>query len=86
MNSIIIKEEINTKTGKFSKAAFLNKIQKGIVKVYENNDKYDLEFRLMDAERFLKMKNGVSFNAKYVSQEEELKGYLGTSFNYKFTY
>lgn len=86
-NSIVISQEVNTKNNKFSKAAFLNKIKKGIVKVYENNSNVNNVFVEVNPNSILKMKDGLRFHANYENDKsKELRAYLGTSFSYKFTY
>ena len=87
MNAITIIQETNSKTGKFSKTVFLNKIKKGLVKVYENNSNVNSVFTEVNSESFLKMKDGLRCHANYENDKnKELRFYLGTSFNYKFTY
>lgn len=87
MKSITIQQETNLKTGRFSKASFLNKIKKGDVKVFMNDDKYDMEYISVTSESVLKIKNGLRFYANYQNdKQEDLIAYLGTSFKYKFTY
>jgi len=87
MKSISIKQETNLTTGKFSKTAFLNKIKKGLVKVYENNSNVNSVFTEVNSESFLKMKDGLRCHANYENdKDKELRFYLGTSFSYKFTY
>lgn len=87
MRNIKKQEVINPKTNKFSKAAFLNKIVKGEILVYEKNDNVDNNYYLTDdIEILIKLKSGLHFNANYNNRAEDLQAYLGTSYYYKFAF
>ena len=86
MKAITIKEVLNA-AGKFSKASFLKRLSSGEIKIFEKDNKSDIiEWNEVDAYSIIKLKEGISFNAKYYQPTEILEAYLGTSFQYKFTF
>lgn len=69
-----------------SKTVLKNQIIKGLIKVYECNTNYDMNYRLVEnVNTLLNLWDGFRFNKKYQDETNIATACLGTSFQYKFT-
>lgn len=88
MKEITIAETLNTKTGKFNKVAFANRIKNGEFKIFEKNNKdFQIKWEEIEISDFLKNCWGnVRIHANLESDKNQpFHAYLGTSIQYKFT-
>ena len=69
-----------------SKTTLKNQILKGQIKVYECNTNHDMTYRLIGkGDSLLNLWDGFRFPKKYSQDTDIAKGYLGISFQYKFS-
>ncbi len=62
-------------------------IENGQIAVFENDDNKDNVFRkLEDVDNILRLWQGFNYAPKYQGDANDAIAYLGTSFNYKFSF
>ena len=61
-------------------------IENGQISVFENDDNKDNVFRKIEDVDILRLWQGLNYAPKYQGDNNDVIAYLGTSFNYKFSF